>query len=363
LKKILFVTNSPAPYREDLYNDLSNHCVDENIDFIVVYYRLYEKNRSWSVDLNKSKYKYRLFNSRQYFFGSLDTYLSLNPFFYFLKKNPDIVLLAGAWHYLSNLLILIFCKLSSKKIVFWCESNKYSDKSNLKIIRGIKKLFYKLIDQYILPGNESISYIKKYNNKFEFVIAPNSVSNKFLSNEYHYVNNKDMIFVGELCDRKGIMAICHSLISLGASLPQNFTFYIVGDGKHKDSILKLCQQYKFIEYLGYLDYELLISYFRKVNSVILHTSLDPSPLVVNESIVLGKIPIVSNRAGNSSDCIIDDFSNFVYEYDLLTETLEGYFASPHDSLMDYSKGLFQLKCNYVSENISKNICEFILKND
>ena len=104
----------------------------------------------------------------------------------------------------------------------------------------------------------------------------------------------------------------------------------------------------------------MIKYFKNVNSVILHTSLDPSPLVVNECIALGKIPIVSNRAGNSSDCIVNGLPNFIYSYESLDQTLLNYFKTSHDVLSGYSNELFNLRFKYSSKNISNEMHKFIL---
>ena len=365
---VVIVSNIPTPYRIDFHCRVNQYLLEAGKKYRLIFYAEREPGRIWDLNLESINSYSKIHNSKLTFIKGIDTYLSLMPFLSWIFLSPKITFLAGAWHYPSNILILLSCKLLKRKCFFWCESNAYSDRVNLPILSKFKRLLFSLYDGFIYPGVATKEYlIQLLGVKDKILIeVPNSVSERFVtfSNEISrsslYKFNK-ILYVGSLDSRKGVVECVETIrqIEGEGKLPDDFVFNVCGEGPDKQKIEFYALQYKWLKVWGFLQGDRLIKMYSENGALLLNTKLDPSPLVINEAVMIGLIPIVSNRAGNSRD--LEDHSpcfNFVFPSGGLKDVLIRYLSADIEALDNYRGSLRGLARRYEVSRISTN---FVLK--
>lgn len=105
-----------------------------------------------------------------------------------------------------------------------------------------------------------------------------SKENIIKSKKYLYV-----LFVGELCERKGIDV----LINIIESAPADVQFTIVGDGRLKNKIDKLSEQHNNIDYLGHVNKNKLVKLYKSNDILILPSRAESMSLALLEAMSYG----------------------------------------------------------------------------
>lgn len=359
---IFLVSNTPTPYRQDFYSELSKGAINRKMNFETVFFSAKEPNRTWKISIDSFSYKHRILNSKLFAIGNIETYISLTPFLIWLVKRPLLTILAGAWHYPSNILIAATSFLFRRKCYFWCEANEFTDKSTGRFTFILKKLFYSSCFGFLSPGPASDRYISKLASNKHIICVPNAIENSvFVSRDkslHRIADQRDRyIFVGELSDRKGVLELVsafNAAISRNI-LPPSTKLIISGDGPLRENITKLANDLKWLEYVGFRQGPELSSQWRSCGAFVLNTKLDPSPLVVNEAIAYGLVPIVSSRAGNSKDILMHspDF-NFIFEHGDLISALDKYARTPNENLIKYRNQLYEYGDRYRAAAIAED---------
>lgn len=358
----LFVTNIPTPYRQAVYTALSEGFAQVGYSFEVVYFAEREPNRKWHITETSYQYKYAFVGSRLRKLGVLETYVSLWPFVKWVLTRPRITILAGAWHYPANLLILLASRALGAKCYFWCESNAASDKTKGRLAALMRALFYRLCNYYIVPGAQSELYVRRLNSRSHVVYAPNAVEHVYFNLPYQRLiaprNRYSFICVAELSQRKGVLQAAEVVAQLikDKELPSTTRLDVVGTGDDLAKLQRFAKAHPWLKVHGHKQGRELLDIWLNSSALILNTALDPSPLVVNEAITLGLIPIVSTRAGNSDEvsAVCGEMS-CVFEYGELPSGLKRYAALSDSDVAQCREILLESSSKYKSEQVAAEI--------
>ena len=172
LKKFLYVTNIPAPYRIELHNVMFREMKKNGIYFEVAFMSRTEKIRNWDVDsmLRKAKFPFKIY--RDY---KINIYRSIKDIqinhpkeFHF---NPEIItntirnkwdfVLIGGWDNLTTIILSFIPKSIIKSIkVMRPESNKYSIRKKTGIIGLMRKKILQQANIYAVPGLRTIELLR-----------------------------------------------------------------------------------------------------------------------------------------------------------------------------------------------------------
>lgn len=365
---ILLITNIPTPYRQSFFNSLSRQLSDVSGTLNVCYMASSEPNRNWKVNCQSKNFEQFFVGSRlRYFFGS-ETYLSIIPFYRWFWLSPEVTILAGAWHYPANIMIVIAAKLMRKKVWFWCESNRYTDNSKNFFLVKTRNIFYRITERFLVPGKSSYDYIRNLNQNSKILFLPNTVEDVFFDKKIveltpnFAINKFNFVTVCELVDRKGVMELIEDfdfLVEAG-KIPETAVLNICGSGVLESQVKKFAVGRPWIKYHGFKSSNELIKIMMCCCGFILNTKLDPNPLVVNEACCLGLIPILSRRAGNAYEISrISTNFDFTYEFGELKKSLEAYLLTkPHD-LESYSCKIKRFASELQPDMVAKDLINSI----
>lgn len=282
MKKILFITNIPAFYKVNLYNELS-----KSAEVSVIY-------------LNSDRIK-----RDQDFLADSDQFSSYflpkHGFINFLKllfyhRNFDEIIVGG-WDRFFYWIVLFFPKI---RISLVLESSIYESDAHSFFKKNIKKIFLRFIDRVYASGQphrellDSLGFAKeiRITQGVGIINYPNLKSLR----SYNKYPTK-FLFVGRLEESKGI----HILHEVFKQLADQFSLSIIGSGSLNTLIS--CSKQKNIKYLGYVENEKLSKFYQTHDMLIVPSIEEPWGLIVEEAAANHLPLLVSDRVGSRIDLI------------------------------------------------------------
>ena len=109
--------------------------------------------------------------------------LFLQPynFYRLLRYSPDVIII-GSYHDPSSFLAIVYAKLFRRRVILWCESNKYDYRGNFPLKMLYKRWFIDNCNAYVVPGKASFEYLISLGAFAEKIwVAPNAVDNEYFS--------------------------------------------------------------------------------------------------------------------------------------------------------------------------------------
>lgn len=362
--RLMLITNIPTPYRQDFYSALHQFLDERGVDLFVLFLTGREPNRHWVIDPESYRYYHRILTSEPFRYGHIDTYPSLKPFLHWRRYKPSVTILAGAWHYPSNILIGLWARLIGARVIFWCEANRYSDKSKGAMANAIRRWAYRLFGEFAVPGIESGNYLRRFFDHPRMVRLPNSVADHFyeqpvaLGQDRAAAQRNNYLFVGELSHRKGAVPMILSFLEAldAGTLPADARLNICGDGPLLQEVARLAEGCPAIRLHGFVSSAGLKSFWDSNGVLLLHTELDPNPLVVNEACAAGLIPVLSSRAGNAADLLAAGLdSELVFEPGEMGSALRYYAGLSDEALLRLRLRMMRYGQEFQAATVARNL--------
>lgn len=313
LKKVLFITNIPAPYRIDFYNELGKSC-----ELIVIF----EAKRAPGITFNWKEDHIKHFKA--IFLKESDIQekkVDWNIFKYIAQLKYDAIFITN-YAYLTEMAALLSIKL--RNIPYYYEVDgamaKYNE-SNIK--KAFKSFFLKGAKAYISPSTITDEYIHFYAGKnttihrYPFTsLMDNDVitdlptqQDKLIIRKRLNINEPKMILaVGQFIYRKGF----DILMEAARNLDKQIGIYIIG-GKPTEEYLQIQKKYDLtqVHFEGFKTKDELAEYFKAADLFVHPTREDIWGLVINEAMAYGLPVITTNKcvAGmellSDKTCLID----------------------------------------------------------
>lgn len=250
---------------------------------------------------------------------------SVGPIKSILNKKYDIVIIHG-WQYLTNILIIIACKISNTKLMLRGETplNQELNKSKwkLRIRKIILKIMFGMVDRFLYIGAENHDFYRYYgvpDNKLFFapycvdndlirrVILEKSEKRSEIENKYGLLPNRvNYIFVGKLQYKKRPVTLINAFKAIEKKDAVNAQLIIVGSGDLEFEIQNLTKGVENIKTLGYKSQEDIFELL-SISNVFILPSGDGETwgLVTNEAMNAGIPVILSDRIGSCRDLATD----------------------------------------------------------
>lgn len=313
MKKILFITNLPTPYRIDFYRELGKLC---DLTVIIEARRSNNLHFNWNDD-NIDTFKLHYLND-----GNLDEKKFNWSILQYLSKKKFDIIVVSCYHTYTGMLSLAWLKARHLPYVFETDGGMVSEcESALKkwyktrLISGAKAYFSPSIgsDKYLSYYGANPKTIHRYPfsslSDADIITGVLSQQEKTAIRQKLGIKEAKMILaVGQFIHRKGFDVLMES----AKDLDKNIGIYIVG-GKPTEEYLKLQKDYELtqVHFEGFKSKSELAEYFKAADLFVHPTREDIWGLVINEAMAYGSPVVTTNKcvAGMEliadKDCLID----------------------------------------------------------
>ena len=344
MKKLLYITNIPAPYRQKRYNLMQEIFPKNGIEFEVLYMAKIEPDRNWIIPPESFRYNYKIFNGIHPEIIGFHAHFNPGLLSRLLKKDYDIAIIGGMASP-SHWLAPFFIPRKVIKIMS-VESNLFSTVRKKGIGAKIKELLINKMDAYQVTGTPQMDYINFFSKKAskkKFIKLPNIIDEEVFRDAVSSLrkNHQQELRKSFGVDEKTQMWVLPArLIPIKGIIPflnlikgiKNFKLFIMGNGELENEIKDLIAKEKLPVYLtGFIQQDEIIKYYAAADLFILPSLKDSSPLSAIEACASGLPLLVSSRIGNLEDVL--DGSKNGWHYDPVNEVDKGRMIVKRISLM------------------------------
>lgn len=359
--KVIVLTEIISPYRIPVFNEIAKRLTDQ---FMVLFMGKSEKRRQWRIYKENIKFCYEVLpNILCQKEGATPYFINPTILFKLFKYSPEIIIISG-YSQPSSFLAMLYAKLFAKRLILWCESNKYDQRYNHPLKEAYKRWFVKNCAEYIVPGRASFEYLILLGvEESKVCIAPNAVDNDFFADACD--KNRDsrgefkqrkgypekiILYVGRLIDKKGIPDLLKAFQLLSRDR-QRIGLVLIGSGEGEEQYRKFCeeQNIKNVFFEGFVHQELLPAYYAAGDVFVLPTHSEPWGLVLNEAMA-SRLPVVcSNVAGAACDLIVNGENGYTYEKGNIAELTEALSKTLNSSKESFGAKSYEIIQNYSPE--------------
>lgn len=313
--RLLYITNIPAPYRQERFNTMAKIFPDYGIDFEVLYMAKIEPNRQWLIADDSYQYRYKIFKGVHPIVGGFFAHFNPGLLLRLLKNDYDLVVvggMAGPTHWLAPYFVG-----RSKYKVMSIESNMQSVTRTKGLGAWIKSVLLNTADAYQVTGDPQIEYINFFQPQAKnrrFIRMPNLIDEDvygeevqklrarkdILRKEFGVLPDEQMwVIPARLIPIKGILPFVEGLKGL-----KGFRLFLLGDGEQTGEIYSLISTNNLpVTLVGFVQQETVIRYYAAADLFILPSFKDPSPLTPIEAIAAGLPLLVSQNIGNLNEVL------------------------------------------------------------
>lgn len=312
--KIAFITNHPAPYRDDTLK-----CFNEFEDV---------KLEVLNVEPEPSNHKEWKFVG-----NSLNRYLTkpinipvlgaYNPGVLSMLKKYDLLII-GSYFPATMLASLIYANI--KKIPYIICSDAVKDgKKFIKLKKIFVSRFWKSAKAFWVPGkcskdyfiskgvNENNIYLGYYTNDAKKMkLEIENINDESLFKQYNIEKSKyKFLFVGKLIHTRHIERLVKA-VKLLEKQRDDFVCIVIGDGDDGKIINEYCQTGNHIVHINRVAYNQLHSFYNIADAYI-HPGEEPYSLATVEGVIAG-IPIIATKeVGAVHDYLEDGVNGYIFD--------------------------------------------------
>jgi len=324
-EKVVVLTNIPAPYRVEFFNDLNK----KNFDFEVWYMRSTVSYRpGWSISPDKFAHPHFINNGVFFMFFSHQVFFNPRLIWRALRAGRIELILGSAWVDPDTVMIVLLKKIGLFKgnIHFWSEANYLTNGARKS--GYLKKLFRRFIYDdrgtiQISSGEMTDLTLRHWGVPvYRRVFLPNTIQQDIFNlTESHLsqrrINDKPVIFISaRLIER--LKGIINFFDALEVDEIQKLSFVIAGDGEDRSRLEEYLTKRgltRCVVLLGNCPSERVVEEYGRANGFCLPSFSDPSPLSVIEALRMRLPLLISNRCGNHFEAVTDGSNGFVFDPD------------------------------------------------
>ncbi len=298
MKRVLFLTNYPSPYRVRFFDELGKR-MDVTVLFADRIEDKKHRNASWYEPSQGSFQTVQLRKTAAIKSNSLCLEVTG-----WLKKDYDAIVICG---YSNPTAILAMAWLRAHKKPFYLEVDGGLIRDDKGWKKKIKDILVGCPSKWLSSGRYVTDYLVHYGARREDIreypftslsegeLLPRMVSREEKQALRRELGMKDgccILSIGQFIHRKGY----DILLKAAAKLSPGAQIYIVG-GEPTQEYLELCRalDLKNIHFEGFMKKDRLLEYYRAADLFVLPTREDIWGLVVNEAMAYGLPVITTDR--------------------------------------------------------------------
>ena len=360
MKRVLFLTNYPSPYRVHFFDELGKY-----LDVTVLYSDRVEdikhRNAAWFEEGNHGFQAVRL--TSRFRVGRRYLCFDVLPW---LKKNYDAIVVCG---YSSPTAVLAMAYLRLHRIPFYMEVDGGLIRHDSRLKHFVKKSLVCLANRWLSTGVHTTKYLVHYGAREENVThypfsslyagdileKPVSQAEKTELRRELEIPEKHMILaIGQMIHRKGFDV----LLKAAGKLDPEIGIYFVG-GEAKEEYRKLREELglEHVHFLGFQKKDRLAKFYKASDLFVLPTREDIWGLVINEALAYGLPTITTDRCVAGLELIEDGINGYVVpveDVEALAEKIQAVLESDMEAM---GKAALEKVRPYTLENMAKTHAE------
>jgi glycosyltransferase involved in cell wall biosynthesis len=302
VRRVILLTEIPAPYRIPLFNALA-----ERVDLEVVFLAQRSPGRPYDLHEKEMLFRRRVLPHREVTIGG--RWLVLNHGVLDSLHGADAVVVGG-WNQPAFWLALAWARATRTPAIGWVEST-------LRDRRGpstdpAKRLAAATFSAFVVPGAAAREYVHALAPSARVEVAPNAVDAALFASR---VGDRDalrselgiggccFLYVGRLAPEKGVDVLLRAFEGVDGEL------VIVGDGSERDRLRSLAPP--GTRFLGHLDRDALPAWYAAADALVLPSLSEPWGMPLNEAAAAGLPLIATDAVGAAHELIEDGRNGFV----------------------------------------------------
>lgn len=326
MKKVLFITNIPNPYRIPLFNEMSRQFRESNIHLKIIFGAEGYKRRYFKIDPSEIKYDFEILKDEAHTFSedaekSYFLYKGLGSLMN--REKPDAVIVAG---FSSATMKVFFRKLlKGTPFIIFSGTIEKGGRSGSMIRKLQRKFLCSNASAFVAYGSLAKEYLVKSGAKAEKVfIGRNTVDTRFFAEETaklraEYGNGDGIVrftYLGYLVPRKNVKLLLES-VKIVAQKRNDFRLDIIGDGVSLDDLKNYVSENRLenvVEFHGFRQKQEIPAFFARSSGLLFQTDFDIWGLVLNEAMAAGVPCLSSPNAGATNDLIQEGITGFEVDF-------------------------------------------------
>jgi glycosyltransferase involved in cell wall biosynthesis len=323
-RRLVLITEIIAPYRIPVFNALAGR---DDIDLHVIFLSETDPSlREWLVYKDEICFPYEVLPAFRWRLGKFNVLINRGATQALEKARPDAIL-CGGYNYLASWQASAWAGKWNVPFLLWLESTAADQRKNFAGVERLKRLFLARCRGFVVPGQASHEYLRELGVSPEKIfVAPNAIDNAFFAGRASQarVHGDDLrrdlklperyfLFVGRLVRAKGVFELLEAYAKLNVPLRRTLGLVFVGDGPAGAELRERASQMADanIQFAGFVQKDLLPSYYALADALVFPTHSDTWGFVVNEAMACSLPVIASAVAGCVADLLRDGWNGRV----------------------------------------------------
>lgn len=356
MKKILFLTNYPSPYRVQFFDELGK-VLDVTVLFSERKEEKTHRSADWYIQSRGHFTPVQL--KRTASVRGRDLCLNVVSW---LKKPWDAIVVCG---YSSPTVMLAMAWLRARRIPFYMEVDGGLVREDSPAKYRFKKMLICAPTYWISSGRETTRYLVHYGAKEERTFhypftslwakdilprVPSREEKQKLRESLGMTEAKILLYVGRYDPKKGMDDLLHGV----PGLDKNVGVYFVG-GQPREEHMAFCREKNMenVHFVGFRKKEELALYYQAADVLVLPTWSDVWGLVVNEAMACGLPVVTTDRCVAGMELVEPGVNGYIIpirDVDALTQACNRILAEDYAAMGQAS--LEKIR-HYTVENMVK----------
>jgi glycosyltransferase involved in cell wall biosynthesis len=322
---LVVLTNIPTPYRTAFFDALAEEAARSGKRFHVLYCAKTEPGRHWPYDPAKMKHAHTVLRGFHPSLTGIQAHLNPGVLAELNLLKPDTLLIAGSWNTPTMLTAGLNIYSPAPRRFFWSEGHADAALHKSGLIAWLRRRVYRTFDGFAVPNAKSAEWaLAQAGSARPVVTLPNAIDAKSFARPSSIDREqirqglslsgkgRVLVQVSALSERKGVMELARSFLSLAPSERRDAKLLFVGDGVLRPQLEALAiDSADAIRVLGQLPPEEVRQVLWAADAFVLNTRLDPNPLSAIEASAAGLPIVMSAAAGNITEIVEAPNAGFV----------------------------------------------------
>jgi glycosyltransferase involved in cell wall biosynthesis len=312
-KKTVFISNSPAPYREKIYELMSRELPGH---FTLIFCMRREPDRSW--DHMKGEYPQIFLKERVFsYHNKFERFVHYNPdvWKWLNELNPDIVVTNG--YNPTHLIAFLWTVVKRRRHVVFYDGWLGFDRSLTFIHKFLRKFVIRNSAAFIGASRQTEVFFRHYGAPrekifFSHLCADNA---RFFDHSIGQEKQYDLMFSGRMMDIKMPLFFCDVARHLQEMIG-SVSVLMLGDGPLKQEVHNRLESWNIRHELpGFINQQVLPEYYHRSRLFLFPTQIDCWGVVANEACAAGLPVITCDNTAVAGELVLHDENGYVLPLD------------------------------------------------